>query len=1051
MSGSGGEDDEAAPGRPHASGSNGDYARLPTTRQRQASIRRAPVAVPAPAPGNGAVYAHAHAYGTSVASGSGSGSADAFPRPAGLAPPMSTSAGEGPSTSALTLAGPLLDAPFQPARTHLAHVRDPVGGSAGPGGAGSPFASSSTANMAYAPPPHAHAHAHARPRPPPQYETVRVAPARRRHTALESVDTSAPLPPAGPGSPHRDAYATSSQFSPAGPSDGYRRRLSNPHGQRPPLGRKASVEDEPRPPMPPPLTSLAWLSGTGARPADAKHNKSDDEREATETDDSRSSVPTAKKRPRAAWWIGGPAGPSAHPAYCPDPMPSISMTPPSSTAMAFADNPQPLIPLPLDPNNLLPLSSANSPAPSPAHSAAPTPYHSPRGSINDLAAEFAAAGPSAHTHTGSPRTSMSTSSSRFGWATGRTWSESSRSGEDDSSSSPTLGKQWWPRREKVLVVPSPVTTAPRARLTPRLASSRRWTWLFELLGVAQQRKGARLLRSSRQRVREKSAKGRLPPNATWQQRICALVPTRPKTIVLSLLSFALFAVVMFTMIKHILNPDKEALPWRSYCSSSYPTLYSLQDPHAPAPHLVGADFTSPPAHRSSPVNSFTSSSSNPVLTPVGPGHPLWPYSTARHTPFAHDLVGEGLDDVEPVGVLIGVMTTDAGVERRNYIRQSYASHWRSRRPGTEGVRVRFVMGHPRAKHRRAVELENEAFNDILFLDIPENMNSGKTHAFFSWAAANATVPDWSYDADGPVWIGEKKPDYVVKADEDSFIMLGELERRLRAAPRTKAYWGYLVKNLFMAGECYALSFDLVEYIAASPALRTLTRGKEDKLVSRWMRMHPARESIVWVAERCWIYDHPKAGTVYSHGFLFPAEVARVRTEDATGVVDPAVLALRGGPDTALAYSSVSRFGARYRPPAEFMSAVERVEALVEGSALSLLRDERAHGPSPGHAAGSAAARQERVRQLAAARPSRAERFHGDEQERGGTVVVHYIKRQEWWIETMVALLGTADEQGDAPEGGVGTGLGMLERREGRVVGGGEKWSTGVRLEKEIGL
>ena len=74
-------------------------------------------------------------------------------------------------------------------------------------------------------------------------------------------------------------------------------------------------------------------------------------------------------------------------------------------------------------------------------------------------------------------------------------------------------------------------------------------------------------------------------------------------------------------------------------------------------------------------------------------------------------------------------------------------------------------------------------------------------------------------------------------------------------------WLDLVKNLFMAGECYGLSFDLVQYIATSPPLRSLTRGKEDKLVSRWMTMHPKREEIVWIAERCWIYDHPKAGTV----------------------------------------------------------------------------------------------------------------------------------------------------------------------------------------------
>jgi len=71
----------------------------------------------------------------------------------------------------------------------------------------------------------------------------------------------------------------------------------------------------------------------------------------------------------------------------------------------------------------------------------------------------------------------------------------------------------------------------------------------------------------------------------------------------------------------------------------------------------------------------------------------------------------------------------------------------------------------------------------------------------------------------------------------------------------------LIKNQFMGGECYGMSFDLVEYIANHIPLRSMTKGKEDKLVSKWMKMHPKRDEIVWVSERCAIYDHPKAGTV----------------------------------------------------------------------------------------------------------------------------------------------------------------------------------------------
>ena len=147
-----------------------------------------------------------------------------------------------------------------------------------------------------------------------------------------------------------------------------------------------------------------------------------------------------------------------------------------------------------------------------------------------------------------------------------------------------------------------------------------------------------------------------------------------------------------------------------------------------------------------------------------------------------------------------------------------------------------------------------AFDDILLLDMPENMNAGKTHGFFSWASQNAMVPDYEWIKASPdpaaerpsmrsqvrrrtspqvdlpmlrqwnaipldswdqldedelpfaqvdnqeqqvfklVYRGEKRPDYVVKADDDSFIMLGELERRLRVLPRKMTYWGCEWRN-----------------------------------------------------------------------------------------------------------------------------------------------------------------------------------------------------------------------------------------------------------------
>ena len=214
------------------------------------------------------------------------------------------------------------------------------------------------------------------------------------------------------------------------------------------------------------------------------------------------------------------------------------------------------------------------------------------------------------------------------------------------------------------------------------------------------------------------------------------------------------------------------------------------------------------------------------------------------------------------------------------------------------------------------------------------MNSGKTYTYFSWAAIDAWVPpiynlstsappvsrySYSNDTSSPpplaphdpysawqdVHYGKARswvrPDYVVKVDDDSFVMLAELEARLRfelynkpisnskVLPRANAsltngipadpsptelarqpeddpliYWGYLVTNRlhqFMAGELYAISWSLVNWVANEPALKGLTRGAEDKQTAKWMKMHPNASDIRWSSERCWIYDHPRSGTV----------------------------------------------------------------------------------------------------------------------------------------------------------------------------------------------
>ncbi|CAE6437474.1 unnamed protein product [Rhizoctonia solani] len=415
-------------------------------------------------------------------------------------------------------------------------------------------------------------------------------------------------------------------------------------------------------------------------------------------------------------------------------------------------------------------------------------------------------------------------------------------------------------------------------------------------------------------------------------------PTRPVTIIGSLCVLAALITSLVFAIIYFVNSFKVALPWRRYCMETAPF---------------------PPAN----------------------------YST-----------------LAPVGVFLGVLTVASGYERRMMIRESYAAHPASRIPGTERTVVRFVMGLPTGEEIQSVQIENEIYNDIIVLPIKENMNDGKSFRYFEWAYHHALVPppaglpelnnrtvvlaphDPTTTNRG--WV---QPDYVLKVDDDSFVMLGEIEARLRVTPRSMTYWGYVVKKRFMGGESYALSFDLVQYIATSPLVRSQIKGEEDQVTARWMKSHPRANDIIWWSERCLIYDHPKAGTVYSRGFLFPSEVGRVRELEAARGEDEQVEGVDERWSSVATYrhrytyKTATHWPTRYVPPRSNLTLAQAMEALIEGSGMSLLGPEQ--DPT----------------EVFAQRESWEEKFRGTKV--GGSVVVHYVKRREWWLECVEVLLG----------------------------------------------
>jgi hypothetical protein len=196
----------------------------------------------------------------------------------------------------------------------------------------------------------------------------------------------------------------------------------------------------------------------------------------------------------------------------------------------------------------------------------------------------------------------------------------------------------------------------------------------------------------------------------------------------------------------------------------------------------------------------------------------WRAYCQEQRPFPHELA----DSLAPVDVFVGVFSVDAAYERRHLIRSTYLRHSRpidpyTGRPG-QNVQVKFILGRPRKHHARRIALEMETYDDIVVLDVKENMNKGKTHAFFRWANENATVPIYYKPPVGKrigklgpsgegqpttLNLGFKKADYVVKADDDSFLVLSELERHLRVAPRKATYWGCtLIPAFCIQGSTY---------------------------------------------------------------------------------------------------------------------------------------------------------------------------------------------------------------------------------------------------------
>ncbi|KQK05014.1 beta-1,3-galactosyltransferase pvg3 [Brachypodium distachyon] len=186
----------------------------------------------------------------------------------------------------------------------------------------------------------------------------------------------------------------------------------------------------------------------------------------------------------------------------------------------------------------------------------------------------------------------------------------------------------------------------------------------------------------------------------------------------------------------------------------------------------------------------------------------------------------------PVRVLIGIQTTPSKYERRNLLRTVYSLQIREHPHLAAAIDIRFVLCNvTSATDSTLVSLESLLNRDVLLLDCAENMDGGKTYDFFSAVARNppSTPP----------------PDYVMKADDDTYLRLPALLAWLSAASRADAYLGLQMpcdtENFypfppFMSGMGYALSWDLVSWVAESEVSRRDRVGPEDMWTGRWLNV-----------------------------------------------------------------------------------------------------------------------------------------------------------------------------------------------------------------------